>query len=70
MKERPDEKEIILSRPIIELTPPPDNIQEYEGKYGSECPKFEKVDCPYCEGVLLVNWVLLRINKEGDQDEQ
>jgi hypothetical protein len=70
LKERPDEREDILSRPIIELTPPPDDIQEYEEKYGLERSKYEKVGCPYCRRELLVNWVLGRINKGEDRDDQ
>lgn len=69
LHEQPQRTDEILSRPVVEFTPPPKDIQEYEDKYGSERPKFEQVDCPYCGGELLVNWVLGRINKVGDRDD-
>ena len=70
IKEQPEQTTEILSKSILALTPPPKNIQKYEDKYGSDRPKFEKVECPYCGKPLAVNWVFGRISQVVEDDER
>jgi ParB family chromosome partitioning protein len=62
LKEHPDKKEEILTKPINELTPPPKDIQEFEEEHGPEQPKFEVGRCPRCGAEYVINWPLCRIN--------
>ena len=69
ISEQPEQLKEILSRPIIELTPPPNEIQEFVKEYGSGQPKFESGTCPICGTRYVANWVSLHINWENAPDE-
>jgi len=70
IKEYPDRKGEILTKPINELTPPPKEVEKFEKEHGPEQPKFETGQCPQCGKQFVINWVLCRINwKEKSEVE-
>lgn len=68
--EKPEKKDEILTKSIIELTPPPREIQEFEKKYGPNRPKFSNEVCPHCGQSLIVNWPLQMITKAVKKNEK
>lgn len=68
IKKKPQKKGDILSKPAIQLTPPPRDVQEFEDQHGPEQRKFDQGECPDCGRQYTINWVLCRINwREKDE---
>jgi len=60
--EKPEKTDEILAMPVNRLTPPPQDINDFEIEHGPEQPKYEEGTCPRCGTTIVINWVLQRYN--------
>jgi ParB family chromosome partitioning protein len=69
IKEHPDAKEEILSKPVEVVAPLPEDLQKFVEEHGVEQPKFSEWACEVCGAEYVVNWVWCEIRlkpKSGD----
>ena len=69
IKEQPDAKEEILSKPVEVVAPLPEDLQKFVEEHGAEQPKFSEWACEVCGTEYIVNWVWCEIKlkpKSGD----
>jgi ParB family chromosome partitioning protein len=69
IKEHPDAKEEILSKPVEVVAPLPEDLQKFVEEHGVEQPKFSEWACEVCGAEYVVNWVWCEIKlkpKSGD----
>jgi len=61
IKERPNDKEEILAKPVEVVAPLPEDLQKFIEEHGTEQPKFSEWTCEVCGAEYVVNWVWCEI---------
>ncbi|MBT0160944.1 ParB/RepB/Spo0J family partition protein [Candidatus Bathyarchaeota archaeon A05DMB-2] len=61
IKERPNDKEEILAKPVEIVAPLPEDLQRFVEEHGPEQPKFSEWACEVCGTKYVVNWVWCEI---------
>lgn len=61
IKERPNDKEEILAKPVEIVAPLPEDLQKFVEEHGVEQPKFSEWTCEVCGAEYVVNWVWCEI---------
>jgi len=71
IKERPNDKEEILAKPVEIVAPLPEDLQRFVEEHGAEQPKFSKWTCEVCGTEYVVNWVWceIRLKPQRGEDE-
>jgi len=69
IKEHPDAKEEILSKPIEVVAPLPEDLQKFIEEHGVEQPKFSEWACEVCGAEYIVNWVWCEIKLKPREGE-
>jgi ParB family chromosome partitioning protein len=69
IKEHPDAKEEILSKPVEVVAPLPEDLQKFVEEHGAEQPKFSEWTCEVCGTEYIVNWVWCEIKLKPKSGE-
>jgi ParB family chromosome partitioning protein len=69
IKEHPDNKEEILSKPVEVVAPLPEDLQKFVEEHGTEQPKFSEWTCEVCGTEYIVNWVWCEIRLKPKSGE-
>lgn len=69
IKEKPENKEEILAKPVEIVAPLPEDLQKFVEEHGAEQPKFSEWACEVCGAEYVVNWVWCEIRLKPREGE-